>query len=112
MGGQISRAQAVYRVRQKLRSMSVGTTLLHMGAIRSDFCWASGFHLMGAHDSSIGQLRDLDRHRSHAVAWFSRELARLRIPAKKSKSKSKRRKSKQDLDYEGHPYSYSAIAEI
>jgi hypothetical protein len=99
-----SRRQIIYRVRQRLRAIAVGTGTVGNGGQPPPFSWARGFRLMGAHASQTGQLRDLDRHRVACVSGLRRRL----------EPKGKRRKGARPLPalrFEGFPYSYAGLAE-
>ncbi|MGE3507265.1 MAG: reverse transcriptase domain-containing protein [Vicinamibacterales bacterium] len=104
-GQVLSRRRILYRVRQRLRAIAVGSGSVRKGRMPPPFSWAQGFHLIGRHDSLIGQLRELDRHR---VATVSRLRRRLEGKGKSSKEP----KAPVDvLKFEGFPFSYAGLAE-
>ncbi len=92
-----SKKQIVYRLRQRLRSIAVGTGPL-VRVPEPAFCWTQGFRLLKRYPSLRGQLRDLDRHRVACVRLVSRVLraGKGNVPAK-NRAKV--------LRFEGFPYS-------
>jgi hypothetical protein len=101
----LSNRRAMYRVRQKLRSMSVGMTFLHLGHPRSAFSWAAGFHLLQSWPCLVGQLRNLDRQRSKVLGRFARYLHRTAQPPRGTGQ----RRAGPQVKFEGRPFSYGAI---
>jgi hypothetical protein len=98
-----SKSQIVYRVRQRLRSIAVGTGSVG-GPVPPAFSWTQGFRLLAKHHSLTGQLRNLDRHRVACVAAL-----RLRLKRKGTSTGSK--KIAKVLRFEGFPFSYAGLAE-
>ena len=74
IGQSRTRRSIITRLRDRLRSMAVGTTDLHLGANRGAFCWVRGFRLVEAADCVKTQLRDLDRYRGRQLARVWRKL--------------------------------------
>lgn len=105
-GQVLSRRRILYRVRQRLRSIAVGSGTVRKGRTPPPFSWAQGFHLVGRHASLVSQLRELDRHRVASIGKLHRRLERL----------GKRKKAKDSdqpdaLKFEGFPFSYAGLAE-
>jgi hypothetical protein len=98
-----SKRQIVFRLRQRLRSIAVGTGPL-VRVTEPAFCWTQGFRLLKRFPSLRGQLRDLDRHRVACIRSISRALR-----AGKGKVRAKSRAKV--LRFEGFPYSYAALIE-
>lgn len=99
-----SRRQIIYRVRQRLRAIAVGTGVVGNGGHPPPFSWTRGFRLMGEYASLTGQLRDLDRHRVACIVGLRRRLER--------KGTRKRIAPKvAALKFEGFPFSYAGLAE-
>lgn len=99
-----SKRQIVYRFRQRLRSIAVGTRTSRGGASSPRFCWTQGFRLLAKQPALAGQLRNLDRHRMACVARLSRGLrSKGIIPAVRTQS--------QILKFEGFPFSYASVVE-
>ena len=99
-----SKRQIVYRVRQRLRAIAVGTGSVGNGPMPPAFSWTQGFRLLAKHSSLSGQLRNLDRHRVACVAALRRRLKR-----KGTSAGSK--KPVRALKFEGFPFSYAGLAE-
>ena len=105
-GQVLSRRRILYRVRQRLRAIAVGSGTVRKGRTPPPFSWAQGFHLVGRHASLVNQLRELDRHRVATIGRLRRRLER----------QGKRRKAKDSdqpdtLKFEGFPFSYAGLAE-
>jgi hypothetical protein len=103
----LSDRQVMYRARQRLRSSSVGTSLLHLGASPSAICWAGGFRLLQGQQNPalLSQLRLLDRHRGQALKRLKRALA----GDARDHNPLMPRGPDRFMQFEGRPYSYSAI---
>lgn len=99
-----SKRQIVYRVRQRLRAIAVGTGSVGNGPMPPPFSWTRGFRLLAKHASLTGQLRDLDRHRVATVAALRRRLKRKGTGAGVKKLVPV-------LKFEGFPFSYAGLAE-
>lgn len=108
-GRGVTPKQAQYRVRQKLRSLSVGTTLLHLGEDRSAFCWAAGFTKLAEEYSLVSQLRELDRYRDRQLRRFHATLKRMGEPRRRRNRGVEHDDDDRLLAFEGRPYSYASI---
>ncbi len=98
-----SRGQILFRLTNKLISMSVGRVQLgkHYKHI-SQFCWASGFKLLKENEHIRSQLRRLDRNRERQISRINRRLQQHDV---------KFTKTNRDIDvpeYYGAPFSYYA----
>jgi len=105
-GQVLSRRRILYRVRQRLRAIAVGSGMVHQGRTPPPFSWAQGFHLVGRHPSLVSQLRELDRHRVASIGKLRRRLERQ---GKRKKAKDSDRPD--TLKFEGFPFSYAGLAE-
>ena len=99
-----SKRQIVYRFRQRLRSIAVGTGSVGRMGNPPPFSWTQGFRLLAKHPSLTGQLRDLDRHRVTCIGRLARQL-------KRKGTRTNRKKIDVALKFEGFPFSYSGLAE-
>lgn len=99
-----SKKQILYRFRQRLRCIAVGTGAVGAGLDPPPFSWTQGFRLLRTNPSLSGQLRDLDRHRVACVRTLSRNLKRHGTgddPARQHDG----------LAFEGFPFSYAGLVE-
>jgi hypothetical protein len=99
-----SKRQILYRVRQRLRAIAVGTGSVGNGPMPPAFSWTQGFRLLAKHSSLSGQLRNLDRHRVACVAALRRRL-------KKKGTGPAVKRLVPVLKFEGFPFSYAGLAE-
>jgi hypothetical protein len=99
-----SKKQIVYRVRQRLRAIAVGTGSVGNGPMPPAFSWTQGFRLLAKHPSLSGQLRNLDRHRVACVAALRRRL-------KHKGTGAAVKRLVPVLKFEGFPFSYAGLAE-
>jgi hypothetical protein len=104
-GQALSRKRILYRVRQRLRAIAVGSGSVRQGQLPPPFSWAQGFRLIGQHASLVGQLRELDRHRVASVSRLRRQLEGKGSSQKESKVLAA------VLKFEGFPFSYAGLAE-
>lgn len=105
-GQVLSRRRILYRVRQRLRAIAVGSGTVRKGRTPPPFSWAQGFHLVGRHASLVNQLRELDRHRVASIGKLRRRLERH---GKRKKAKDSEKPDV--LKFEGFPFSYAGLAE-
>ena len=103
-GQERTRNQIVYRLRQRLRSMAVGTSRLDLGHARAPFCWAGGFRLLEDHIVVATQLRELDRNRNRNLTRVHRLLQQGTGQRGGATSSTG-----WHLLFEGYPFSYGAI---
>ena len=99
-----SKRQILYRVRQRLRAIAVGTGSVGSGPMPPAFSWTQGFRLLAKHPSLSGQLRNLDRHRVACVAALRRRL-------RKKGTGAAVKRLVPILKFEGFPFSYAGLAE-
>ena len=103
----LTKSQVCYRVACKLRSMAVGSSILHRQDPQSAFCWAQGFRLLSCSPCDRTSLRNLDRSQRRQLTRLRRALKKIHgFPQKASSSVQK-----QSLRFAGRPYSYDAIAD-
>lgn len=72
----LSKKQTVFRLQQRLISMSVGRVNIynHRSPLDQGFCWSNGFQKLGNNSISRKQLRYLDKRRQIQIARLDREL--------------------------------------
>ena len=99
-----SKRQILYRFRQRLRSIAVGSGTVGDDPEPPAFSWTQGFRLLRKYPSLSGQLRDLDRHRVSRVRALSRHLKRLGTAMEISPEHD-------GLEFEGFPFSYAGLIE-
>ena len=99
-----SKRQILYRFRQRLRSIAVGSGTVGDDSEPPAFSWTQGFRLLRKYPSLSGQLRDLDRHRVSRVRALSRHLQRLGTAMETSPIHD-------GLKFEGFPFSYAGLVE-
>lgn len=98
-----SRGQILFRLTQRLLSMSIGQPRL--GAESDEIqpmCWASGFKALRGKAVHPNALQELDRHREHQVRRLRRALSSIEAPDSSEKYP--------ELDlppYLGYPFSYT-----
>ncbi len=97
----VSKKQAIFRVQQKLISMSVGRRNLGQESRdKSGFCWTAGFQLLREYPTSLRQLKSLDKGRGRQLWRLREKLGKLKAPQKAKRGSGKR------LRYYGFPFSY------
>ncbi len=101
-GQRRTRRSIFTRLSERLRSMAVGTTDLHLGATRGAFCWVRGFRLVEESECVKTQLRDLDRYRGMQLARVWQELKNSGQPSKKPA---------ETLKFLGRPFSYARVGD-
>ena len=99
-----SKRQILYRFRQRLRSITVGSGTVGDDPEPPVFSWTQGFRLLRKYPSLSGQLRDLDRHRVSRVRALSRHLQRLGTAMETAPIHD-------GLEFEGFPFSYAGLVE-
>ena len=99
-----SKRQILYRFRQRLRSITVGSGTVGDDLEPPAFSWTQGFRLLRKYPSLSGQLRDLDRHRVSRVRALSRHLQRLGTAMETAPIHDV-------LKFEGFPFSYAGLVE-
>lgn len=97
-----ARGQVLFRLRQRLISMSVGRRELGKNTIEypSGFCWTAGFRLLASQRVVTSQLKRLDRGRERQIKRIARAIKDLDIVAP-SDYKMKNKKQ-----FDGYPFSY------
>ncbi len=96
-----NKKQILFRLEQKLISMSVGRIFL--GEVirkKAEFCWAAGFKLLNNPRHIKSQLKTLDRNREKLINNMKKKLSTLAVEAKKTKLRIP------NIKYTGRPFSY------
>ncbi|HEU0124669.1 MAG TPA: hypothetical protein VFQ56_00045, partial [Flavobacterium sp.] len=98
----ISGHAIIFRLRQKLISMSVGRINILSKVNSNNFSWADGFKVLKISGLRIQtlQLKILDKTRNKSLAIVKRKLSNL------NKEKSKSSLEINYIDYYGKPFSY------
>ena len=99
-----SKRQILYRFRQRLRSIAVGSGTVGDDSEPPAFSWTQGFRLLRKYPSLPGQLRDLDRHRVSRVRTLSHHLQPLGTAMETASLHD-------GLKFEGFPFSYAGLVE-
>lgn len=75
----LSKDQIVFRMQQRLISMSVGRVTIHnhRKPLEQGFCWANGFKKLEKNRISSKQLRHLDKRRNLQINRIRRELRKI-----------------------------------
>ena len=103
-GQTLSKKQIMYRCRQRLRCIAVGSGVVGDGSEPPAFSWTQGFRLLRKYPSLTGQLRDLDRHRVACLRQLGGKLRRRGKAAGATRPRGA-------LAFEGFPFSYAGLAE-
>lgn len=75
----LSKDQIVFRIQQRLISMSVGRVTIHnhKKPLEQGFCWSNGFRKLEKNRISSKQLRHLDKRRNLQINRIRRELRKV-----------------------------------
>lgn len=75
----LSKDQIVFRMQQRLISMSVGRVTIHnhRKPLEQGFCWANGFKKLENNSISSKQLRHLDKRRNLQINRIRKELKKI-----------------------------------
>ncbi|AYN03749.1 reverse transcriptase domain-containing protein [Flavobacterium sp. 140616W15] len=75
----LSKGQIVFRIQQRLISMSVGRVTIHnhKRPLEQGFCWTNGFKKLDKNRISSKQLRFLDKRRNIQIQRINRELNKI-----------------------------------
>jgi hypothetical protein len=75
----LSKDQIVFRIQQRLISMSVGRVTIHnhRKPLEQGFCWANGFKKLERNRISSKQIRHLDKRRNIQINRIRRELRKV-----------------------------------
>ena len=98
----VSHQQILFRLQQRLLSMSVGKNDFKSVSRYPQYCWAAGFKLLHNYPHNKTQLRKLDRNRERQLKRLKRFLKGKKLKVDKSKPKS----GVKPLQYYGYPFSY------
>jgi hypothetical protein len=104
-GTRRSKDQILYRLHQRLISMSVGRKQIGTPPdAPSVFCWCVGFKELKGRRIVCSQLKQLDRGRERQLRRVKRHLTDLDIPSNANANSHHDR-----LKYRGHPFSYYSL---
>ncbi|MCR5886583.1 hypothetical protein LRS06_02100 [Hymenobacter sp. J193] len=95
----ISRRQIVYRVTNKLISMSVGRPQIGVKG-EPQMCWSSGFKLLSNGNSFYNSIKRLDKNREKQIIRLNKALISLDVVTLHNNIK------KDKIKYFGKPFSY------
>ena len=105
----ISAEQIFNRVRHRFISMAVGRRKLRdFEGNRREYCWISGFSLLGSCRYAAYQLRWLDRSRGRVLARLAKQLRAMGLPERPPERAEHSSRAPRPLPYYGYPYSYAA----